>query len=220
MIKNVAVNTDFTTGAPNLALADTVLGAIREPQTRWSPASLVAAIIGAATVPLTIFVTADSVRAYEVDTEAHANAMLTAMVTQGQAEFAAILTPIEGQTTKSRQFTAALLDIATTFELNGGDFADTPFGSLLMPTHPSYSAASLINRWESIISALPSENLWNVCICQKTGKAVVGQHAAVESIQDVILAVEALPGAVKKLGYALSVDAPEGEGGPSNFIWE
>jgi hypothetical protein len=226
MIKNVTVQTPFTTGAENLALADTVIGRIAEPQTRWSPGALVAAIIAAATSPLVVIATADSVNAWALDTEAHALAARVALGGVSNKVMAYDLTPLDGQTTKSRQFelgenygATSPVILVNTIEDEVGDISDTPLGLLMKPVTPSYSASSLVNKWESVIGGLPSDNVWLVMICQVTGDALIMQFASTAHRDAAIAAFEACTGTTPVIGYDLAVESVTPET-PSSFVWE
>lgn len=223
MIKNVAVNEIFTTGNANLELADGVLGRISEPQTRWSPGSLAAAIMATATVPLLIVATGHTVRAYTVDSDAHAESALVTLSGGGHYD-QFVFHPVEGQTTKSRAFVVKdsggepiVVDIGAVFD--GSALPEGPMTEMVLPSAPTYSASSLVNKWETASLAAADHNYWLAMLCQRTGKAMVIRFDTLANLNSFITAIEAKTGVSKLIGYTLTENTPAGEE-PVNFIWE
>jgi hypothetical protein len=208
MIKSTSTNSTITPEG-KIETAETILGRIQEPQTRWSAGALVTAIMAQVVTAVVCLVSASKVVAVNFATAADLTDALTDEC--AAAGNAYTFVPESGSSSRSRVL--SMNGISVTISSNS---ASAVVDAVLLPSHPTYTALTLVNKLETVLEE--EELPYLLVIDQLSGEAHCYTFAS-QAAADAALAGVVAAGASVEVAYDLVLPADEVTP-TAPFAWE
>lgn len=213
MTKDTLINPSLTPSG-QVIVAESILGKIQEPQTRWSPGALAASMVNLATVPMVVVVSLNQALALQIPSGADARNFFNAAFGASIATY--VFTPEAGDT-KSRFVVVDDVNVQVIITLEGEPATDPLLLDILSPRRPSYTAASLINALETSLFDNHG-GVYLILLDQNSGEVSVILFPSQAAVDAAIVAMSSTVGV--SVFSAFLTTPGSSSSGPSSLVWE